>query len=73
MPAAISPGGHYNPAVTLGVTLRGKATWAEAGPYMVAQVLGALAAAGLVIFIKGDATPAATAGPPGTQYTSLPS
>ena len=34
-------GGHYNPAVTLGVTLRGKATWAEAGPYMVAQVLGA--------------------------------
>ena len=33
-------GGHYNPAVTLGVTLRGKATWAEAGPYMVAQVSG---------------------------------
>jgi aquaporin Z len=61
-------GGHYNPAVTLGVTLRGKATWAEAGPYMVAQVLGALAAAGLVYFIKGDATPAAVAGPPGTQY-----
>ncbi len=62
-------GGHYNPAVTLGVTLRGKATWAEAGPYMVAQVLGALAAAGLVLFIKGDATPAAVAGPPGTQYS----
>jgi aquaporin Z len=64
-------GGHYNPAVTLGVTLRGKATWADAGPYMVAQVLGALAAAGLVIFIKGDATPAATAAPPGTQYSVI--
>ena len=62
-------GGHYNPAVTLGVTLRGKATWAEAGPYMVAQVLGALAAAGLVLFIKGSATgaPAPPAGTP-TDY-----
>ena len=59
-------GGHYNPAVTLGVTLRGKATWAEAGPYMVAQVLGALAAAGLVLFIKGSAVP--PAGPPPTEY-----
>jgi aquaporin Z len=59
-------GGHYNPAVTLGVTLRGKATWAEAGPYMVAQVLGALAAAGLVLFIKRGH--AAAAGPPPTDY-----
>jgi aquaporin Z len=25
-------GGHYNPAVTLGVTLRGKLTWADAIP-----------------------------------------
>ncbi len=47
-------GGHYNPAVTLGVTLRGKATWAEAIPYMVAQVIGAVVAAGLVLFIKGS-------------------
>ena len=30
-----------------------------------------LAAAGLVIFIKGDATPAATDGPPGTHYSIL--
>jgi aquaporin Z len=47
-------GGHYNPAVTLGVTLRGKATWAEAGPYMVAQVFGAVVAAALVLFIKAS-------------------
>jgi aquaporin Z len=59
-------GGHYNPAVTLGVTLRGKATWAEAGPYMVAQVLGGLAAAGLVLFIKGGQV--VPAGPPPTDY-----
>jgi aquaporin Z len=56
-------GGHYNPAVTLGVTLRGKATWAEAGPYMVAQVLGALLAAGLVVFIKNSVVTAATPAP----------
>jgi aquaporin Z len=47
-------GGHYNPAVTLGVTLRGKMTWAEALPYMVAQVIGAVVAAGLVLYIKGS-------------------
>src|SRR5262245_13716309 len=56
-------GGHYNPAVTLGVTLRGKMTWAEALPYMAAQVVGAFVAAGLVLFIKGStATPAAASG-----------
>jgi aquaporin Z len=51
-------GGHLNPAVTLGVTLRGKMTWTEAGPYMGAQVVGAIVAAVLVIFFKGArATP----------------
>jgi aquaporin Z len=55
-------GGHYNPAVTLGVTLRGKCTWADAIPYMVAQVVGALVAAGCVLFIKGTATGGAPAG-----------
>lgn len=50
-------GGHYNPAVTLGVTLRGKMMWAEAIPYMVAQVIGAVVAAGLVIYIKGSGPP----------------
>lgn len=46
-------GGHFNPAVTLGVTMRGKLPWMEAGPYMVAQVVGAVLAALLVIFLKG--------------------
>ena len=45
-------GGHYNPAVTLGVTLRGKATWAEAIPYWGAQFAAAIVAALLVLFIK---------------------
>jgi aquaporin Z len=45
-------GGHYNPAVTLGVTLRGKATWSEAIPYWGAQFAAAIVAALLVLFIK---------------------
>jgi aquaporin Z len=61
-------GGHYNPAVTLGVTLRGKATWDQAAMYMVAQVLAGLVAAGLVLYIKGSATPQPGAGPSGVEY-----
>ncbi len=38
-------GGHYNPAVTLGVLIRGKLKAAEAVPYWVAQIAGAAVAA----------------------------
>jgi aquaporin Z len=61
-------GGHYNPAVTLGVTMRGKLPWADAIPYWGAQFGAAIVAALLVLFIKGSATPAAAAAPPGTEY-----
>jgi aquaporin Z len=63
-------GGHYNPAVTLGVTLRGKMTWAEALPYMVAQVVGAVIAAGLVLYIKGSTTTTASPGEP-SKYAMI--
>jgi aquaporin Z len=46
-------GGHYNPAVTLGVTLRGKCTWAAAVAFWVAQFLAAAAAAVTVTVMKG--------------------
>ncbi len=60
-------GGHYNPAVTLGVTLRGKCTWADAMAYWVAQFLAAAVAAGAVLFVKASTaaptpTPEASAG-----------
>src|SRR5512135_1988193 len=45
-------GGHYNPAVTLGVWMRGKCAAKDVPFYMVAQVLGGLAASSLVLFIK---------------------
>src|SRR5213075_493410 len=41
-------GAHYNPAVTLGVFIRGKVNVADVVPYMVAQFVGAAFAALLV-------------------------
>ncbi len=49
-------GGHYNPAVTLGVFLRGKCPARDVVPYMAAQILGAAAAAGMVLFFKTGET-----------------
>ena len=62
-------GGHYNPAVTLGVTLRGKLSFADAVPYWIAQFIGAVAAAAAVQFIKGTATGGVPAGPPPADYS----
>lgn len=46
-------GGHYNPAVTLGVFLRGKCAATEVLPYWIAQLLGGITAAILVGYFKG--------------------
>src|SRR6266478_4270553 len=46
-------GGHFNPAVTLGVWLRGKFDTKDVIPYMVSQVSGAVVAAFAVKFLKG--------------------
>jgi aquaporin Z len=46
-------GGHYNPAVSLALALRGKLAGSDLGPYMVAQVLGAVVASLLVYVIMG--------------------
>jgi aquaporin Z len=45
-------GGHYNPAVTLAVCIRGNCPRADVVPYWAAQVLGAGLAAGVVLFVK---------------------
>ena len=41
-------GGHYNPAVTLGVLIRGKVKATDAVPYIIAQIAGAAVAALIV-------------------------
>lgn len=46
-------GGHYNPAVSLGVFLRGKLDAGDLVPYWIAQIAGALAAALVVSLVAG--------------------
>jgi aquaporin Z len=48
-------GGHFNPAVTLGVWLRGKCEGKDVAPYMIFQIMGAVLAALVVKFLKGGA------------------
>lgn len=48
-------GAHYNPAVTLGVWMRGgKMLRSEVGPYMASQTLGAFVAGVVVYMVMGD-------------------
>ena len=46
-------GGHFNPAVTLAVWLRGKCATADVVPYWIAQLAAAAAAGLLVTFVMG--------------------
>jgi aquaporin Z len=56
-------GGHYNPAVTLAVALRGKLPGGKVVPYWLAQLAGALAAAAVTLGIVGRSfAPAPAAG-----------
>ena len=48
-------GGHYNPAVTFGVWLRGKLPTSDVLPYWIAQVIGAFLAAAAVGVLKAGA------------------
>ena len=45
-------GGHYNPAVTIGVLIRGKVKGADVVPYIVAQLAAAAIAAVVVKFLR---------------------
>ena len=44
-------GGHFNPAVTLGVATAGRFSWKEVGPFWVVQLLGATFAAFVLLKI----------------------
>lgn len=47
-------GGHYNPAVTLAVWLRGRCATADVLPYWISQIIGAFVAAFLTLYLKND-------------------
>ncbi len=49
-------GGHFNPAVTLGVWVRGRCPSKDVIPYWVAQIIGAILAACVLNYLKGEAT-----------------
>ena len=46
-------GAHYNPAVTLGVWMRGRCPSTDVAPYWISQIVGALAAAFVTKFMVG--------------------
>ncbi len=50
-------GGHYNPAVTLAVWIRGRCDTKDVVPYWVAQIAGALVAALAAGFLVGTGKP----------------
>jgi aquaporin Z len=47
-------GGHYNPAVTLAVWMRGRCAGGDVPGYMISQFAGGIIAAFTVFLIKGD-------------------
>ncbi len=53
-------GGHFNPAVTFGLTLAGRAAWRDLAPYWLAQLVGGTAAAAVMFSIIPDSFPALT-------------
>lgn len=54
-------GGHFNPAVSIGMVIGGRMSLAELPGYVIVQVLGAAVAAGLLYFI-GSGSPDFIAG-----------
>lgn len=44
-------GGHFNPAVSLGLALGGRFGWGELVPYWIAQLLGSFTAAGMLYLV----------------------
>ena len=66
-------GGHFNPAVTLGAVLDRRITVMDAIGYVVAQVIGAIAASAVVLLVADQAAVQSTASgfPEGTMLNAF--
>src|SRR6185437_12701629 len=54
-------GGHFNPAVSLGLAIAGRFEWRELVPYWVAQIVGGAVAA-VIVYIIASSSGSFTAG-----------
>lgn len=63
-------GGHYNPAVTLAVFVRGKIGLGEGLGYWIAQIAAGFVAAAVVTWLKGGPATAGTPGPVGPIFAA---
>lgn len=64
-------GGHFNPAVTVAMVIDGRTTPADAGGYIVAQLIGAIGAALLVLVLWSQAAVAGTITAPGSGFSDV--
>jgi aquaporin Z len=64
-------GGHFNPAVTVAAVLDGRTTAQDAVGYILAQVIGAVAAAAVVFVVAGQAAVAAGVTKPGGSVSDI--
>jgi aquaporin Z len=55
-------GGHFNPAVTVGLATAGRFSWGSVIPYIIAQVIGAIVAALILYLIASGKADFAGAG-----------
>src|SRR6476619_732866 len=49
-------GGHFNPAVSVGLAAAGRFSWGQLVPYVIAQVVGAIAGA-VIIYLIASGNP----------------
>ena len=54
-------GGHFNPAISVGLAAAGRFAWSSVIPYIVAQVVGAIVAAGVLYLIASGKADFSTA------------
>jgi aquaporin Z len=73
MAYAVGPisGGHFNPAVSLGLAIAGRFEWAHLIGYWIAQVIGAVIAAVIVYVIVSSATGFSAGGFASNGYGTL--
>lgn len=64
-------GGHFNPAVTVAAVLDRRTETTDAIGYILAQVIGAIAAAGIVFVVAGQAAVTAGVTKPGAGITDI--